>query len=333
MKKVIFISALAIAAAVSCTKSDIVDTKFNEQIGFTTYLGRDAQTKADVIEREDLTSVKVFGYYHGLNDWATSKSLLWENGLTLTTTSSTVTQPSGNDVRYWANETDQYSFLAYAPVTGLKEIENFDIKNPVLTYTVSNDFTNGDVLVAEPQINRTKNKFGENAQMNGNVPLQLKHKLARLTVKADVTAGVFDFRVKNVTLTGSFNTTGEITLSNPAEWDADPTADVSYTFFDESDKTTALPAGVSTITEKGYLMMIPVKATEHNATLTVEYATFDPKANQESATYTQTFEVTNDFDMGTAYAITLLFENDAKPITFDVVVDPTWGNEQEVTLE
>ena len=47
MKKTIFISVLALAAAISCTKSDIVDTKFeNEAIGFETYLGRDAQTKA-----------------------------------------------------------------------------------------------------------------------------------------------------------------------------------------------------------------------------------------------------------------------------------------------
>ena len=38
MKKVIFISALAIAAAASCTKSDIVDTKFNEAISFESYI-------------------------------------------------------------------------------------------------------------------------------------------------------------------------------------------------------------------------------------------------------------------------------------------------------
>jgi hypothetical protein len=66
MKKVIFISALAIAAAVSCTKSDIVDTKFgNDVIGFESYVGRDAQTKASVETATTLqaTGFGVYGFY------------------------------------------------------------------------------------------------------------------------------------------------------------------------------------------------------------------------------------------------------------------------------
>ena len=324
MKKSFFLSILAVGALVACSKSEVVDTKFNDQIGFTTYLGRDAQTKAAVIERADLTSVKVFGYYHGLEDWESGKSLLWKNGLTLATTSSSVTQPSGEDVRYWANDTDKYSFLAYAPVTGLSEGTGFDATNPVLTYAVSNDFTNGDVLVAVPQINRVKD--------NGTVTLQLQHKLARLTVKANVTPSVFDFRVKEVTLTGAFNTTGTISLADPTAWTATPVENTSYTFNDAADATTALPDNESTISEKGYLMMIPVDAAAHKAKLTVKYTTYDPNAKQESSVYTQTFDVATDFKMGTAYAITLAFQNDAEVIAFDVTVDPTWGDDQPVTI-
>ena len=91
MKKVIFISALAIAAAVSCTKSDIVDTKFDEQISFETYLGRDAQTKAAVISDTNLKSVKVLGYYGGKEKWA-KQSPLWANGITLSVTDNGLSQ-------------------------------------------------------------------------------------------------------------------------------------------------------------------------------------------------------------------------------------------------
>lgn len=317
MKKVIFLAIAAAAALTACSKSEVIDSKYgNDMIGFETYLGRDAQTKANPIEREDLTSVKIFGYYHGTSTWAEGKSLLWTDGLTLTTTSDAVSQPTGADVRYWANDSDLYSFLAYAPVEGLVEGEGFDANDPTLTYTVNNEFTNGDVLVAEPQIDRT--------QDDGTVSLQLKHKLSRLTVDAEVVAGVFEFRVKEITLTGAFNTTGTISLADPTTWTATPTASTSYTFHNADDAEVALESGQ--ISDKGYLMLIPVTAEEHQATLTVKYTTYDPNAKQESSTYSQTYNVTNDFAMGTAYAIKLKFENDAKTIVFDVEVDPTWQN-------
>ena len=326
MKKVIFISALAIAAAVSCTKSDIVDTKFNEAISFENYLGRDAMTKSTVIETANLESVKVFGYYHGEGNWKSGGSLLWDGGLVLNTPAGVVTQPSGDDVRYWANESDVYSFLAYAPVghASLVEAEGFDTANPVLTYTVNNDFTNADVLVAEPQTDRTKG--------DGKVALVFKHKLARLAIKSNVTKGVFDFRIKSVKLTGAFNTTGTIALVEPTEWDATPTEGTIYTFQDDTKVNEALLEGVNAIGSKGYLMMIPVDADDHNAKLEVKYTTYDSNADQESRVYTLTYDVKTDFEMGKAYAIELGFKNDATAIEFSVKVDPTWGEEGEVTI-
>ena len=336
MKKVIFISALAIAAAVSCTKSDIVDTKFNEAISFEAYTGRDAQTKAASVTKDDLSTVKVFGYYHGADGWA-NRSLLWEKGLVLEAPKGVVNNElDAKDVRYWANDSDKYTFLAYVPVDGLSEGEGFTANDPKLTYTVDNTgFTNGDVLVAVPQIERTKDKNGETEGLQGNVPLQFQHKLARLAVKATAVSEAFDFRIKEVTLSGKFYTSGTISLYDPSAWEVDDAEVTNFSFFDyNKDNKTALTEGkddagkaiVNVIGTKGYMMMIPVNFGAEPATLTVKYTTHDPKADQESRIYTQTYEVKTNFVMGNAYAINLEFSNDAKQITFSVEKVEDWND-------
>ena len=124
MKKSIFLSVLALAAVVSCQKSEIVDSKYgNEAIGFETYAGRDAQTKAAVAS--DISSTAgIYGYYTAANKWDTNnpvtpasgfvsspKSNLWVNG---TLSNDGTVAP----VKYWTNDTDYYSFIAYAPKDG-----------------------------------------------------------------------------------------------------------------------------------------------------------------------------------------------------------------------
>ena len=338
MRKSFFFSVLALAAVVSCTKSEVVDTKFNEAIGFETYLGRDAQTKATALENATLQSVKVFGYYGGNLAWAEGgKSLLWENGLVLGVKDNSIpNQPTGTDIRYWTNDSDKYTFLAYAPVgdPSLLEGTDFDKTDPKLTYTVDpTNFTNADVLVAEPQVNRTRDKNGTTTDLDGNVPLVFKHRLARLTVKATATSTAFDFRIKEVTLSGNFYNEGKISLIDPTAWETENATETSYSFFDyDKDNDVALDeTKTNVIGTKGYLMMIPVTAAKHAATLTVKYTTYDSVANQESREYEIKYNVENDFNIGSAYAINLNFSNDAKPIQFTVTVDPAWA-EGEATI-
>ena len=121
MKKTIFISVLALAAAISCTKSDIVDTKFEkEAIGFENYFGRDAQTKGDNASVTSIATgggIGVYGYYTG--DPANGG---WEEGLAanllknehLTSTDNGVNWTYTNKA-YWTNDSDEYTFFAYAP--------------------------------------------------------------------------------------------------------------------------------------------------------------------------------------------------------------------------
>lgn len=341
MKKVIFISALAIAAAVSCTKSDIVDTKFDEQISFESYVGRDAMTKASVETVKTIGKVGVYGYYEGAQktyNAATSEANLW-NPLTLVVSDQGVAQqPTGNDVRYWTNDSDFYTFLAYAPMDEVTVSGNGI--NPTIEYTVSSELDEQvDVLCAQPQIGRKKD--------DGNVALVFEHKLARLTVKARATAGNFNYHIKRINLSGTFNTSGKLPLANPTEWkDVTPVQNTVYSF--PTVGTDALPkpaTAEATVDYKdyagteNYLMMIPVDFSKEEgegenktypdaATLTVVYTTSYMAGEQqmESIEYTKTFPVTTNFVMGKAYAIALDFiqatNNDIK---FSVSVE-NWKN-------
>ena len=73
MKKVIFLAIAAAAALTACSKSEVIDSKYgNDMIGFETYLGRDAQTKgavADVATVQE-NAFGVFGFYTGTQPYA-----------------------------------------------------------------------------------------------------------------------------------------------------------------------------------------------------------------------------------------------------------------------
>lgn len=332
MKKVIFLAIAAAAALTACSKSEVVDSKFNEQISFETYLGRDAQTKGAIIDINNITGVKVYGYYTGNEPWTSdTEANLWTGGLNLTLTGGKVNQPTGNDVRYWANDTDKYTFLAYAPYDNAN-LTVSGTQNPTLSYSVDTDFTKHvDVLVANPEVENDKNID----RTKGTVNLKMEHKLARLTVKTNVTGtGPFTFHIKKISLAGTFNTSGTLALADPKTWTA-TSAETTYVFASSTENAStenALPATYDYATEEtGYMMMIPVNATTHKAVLTVEYTTFDATANMESRVYTQKYNVTTDFVMGKAYAIQLDFVNDATAINFNVTVDE-WGAEDNVTI-
>ena len=330
MKKVIFISAIALAAAVSCTKSEVVDTKFNEQIGFETYLGRDAQTKAAVETAKTIGSAGVYGYYLGKDGstWSdASEANLW-NPLTLVVDTETgnAVQPTDGDIRYWANDTDEYTFLAYAPKDKVTVAAGTNGQDPTINYTVDTNLKNQvDVLCATPV-------HGSKTDLSGAVALNFKHTLSRLTVKAKATAGNFDFHIKSIVLKGDFYSAGKLPLSAPTAWtDLTTTEDTEYAF--PAVATEALPkpeTAEGTVEYKdyagtdSYLMMIPVNATAHKATLTVVYYTSYKAGDKtmESIDYTKEFEISTDFAMGKAYAINLEFVQAVdNEINFSVVVD------------
>ena len=348
MKKVIFISALAIAAAVSCTKSDIVDTKFDDAIGFEAYVGRDAQTKAEVIDNSYEGNFAVYAYYTGNAEWSTSSPTnLWD-GVIQVNKAGTIVVPTDAKDKYWANPDDLYSFFAYAPVDAVK-VGTPSTQNPIINFTVQDEIpAQVDLLYAD--VANIKNKKPADFA-GGKVTLNMKHALSRITVKAKAEAGDFKFDVKEITLEGAFNVKGNLPLST-GEWTGEAVATEGKTKFEifannknvVDGKTTygtyeddnALPTGsyknyaTRTVPEgettkdvtDNYLMIIPTVpaegATPANATLRVYYTTY--YAEQESVVMYKDIQVPISFEKGKAYSINLLFSHTTQKITFEVVV-------------
>lgn len=335
MKKVIFLAIAAAAALTACSKSEVVDTKFNEQISFETYLGRDAQTKAPIINNDNLGNVAVYAYYTGNSGWTVdSPTNLWEGVLLIDKDGDFVTPEGGTapTPKYWANPSDKYSFFAYAPVDSKVGIGTVNPVNPTINFTVQPNITDQvDLLCATPYKDAMASSFTD-----GNVALTLKHVLSRITVKAKAVGTDFLFDVKKITLAGNFNVTGTFPLSGTTWATANPAAEGSvFTFFDNNSAAynpkseTALPTtyrdyAVRTETETdNYLMIIPTVPAENaepaKATLTVLYSTY--YAGQESVVMSKDIEIPINFDMGKAYSINLDFSHEATPITFSVTVD------------
>ena len=345
MKKVIFISALAIAAAVSCTKSDIVDTKFNEQISFENYIGRDAMTKAAVADKSTLetvgTEIGLYGYYTGAETWAAGATAnLWANGILKygTPEGESANRWFTPEKKYWTNDSDHYSFLAYAPkatdANGIVVGTEND-KTQTITYTTAVTgeklATNVDLLYAQ---------VFDAKKGNGTVNLQFKHALSRVTVKASAESGEFGFDVKNVTLSGTYNTTGTLTLATAA-WDVKETdkTEAYYEFCNEPEACTSTEVegkkvwdvlsttpidysgtvvdaeGKVTTPGDNYLMMIP---TNFNGKLTVTYTSI--YADKESNEMTKEIPVEINFDMGKAYSLNIVFAPVLDEIKFSVDV-------------
>ena len=329
MKKVIFISALAIAAAVSCTKSDIVDTKFgNDVIGFENYIGRDAQTKASVATTIG-SGAGIYGYYTGSKQYVAtatdanpaSKTNLWVNG--------TLAQGGTVDpVKYWTNTEDWYTFAAYAP----KDNSNLVVPtteftgDPVITYNVPTALSSQiDLLYANA---KDQHKPAE----GGKVSLPFNHALSRLTVTAEAVKGDFTFTVTNVTVEGGFYTSGKLNLmtglwSDQVEAkhaDDEATADVNekndvYTILNTPATLSSEKVDFAGTAKDNYLMFIPTdKAVTLNVTYTITYAGETSKPNNKSFAITPA----GGFVKGFAYAVNLNFMLDEdNAITFDVTVN------------
>ena len=344
MKKSFFLSILAVGALVACSKSEVVDTKFDQAISFENYVGRDAMTKAAVatistLQDEEYAGIGLYGFYTG-NDtagWtAETNSNLWGNeklawngtGFAYTTT------------KYWTNDTDKYTFFAYAPFSATAP-SGTTVKDPAVSFTVDPTIKNQvDFLYSNEKKNTVKT---ENA--NG-VNLKFNHALSRITVKAQENEDEYGYTIYGVSISGNFNTSGSLKLSD-ATWT--PTAAAAnYVFL--ADATDAVGVEVPTPTAEGvtpavkaydfagtdnYLMVIPTdfsvkegEAYKETAILTVTYTTtFD---NHESNKMTKTLPINTKFEMGKAYSLNLAFEpNEDNAITFTVEVNG-WGDETDV---
>ena len=330
MKKVIFISALAIAAAVSCTKSDIVDTKFNEAISFENYIGRDAMTKAGVTNSGNIADFGLYGFYTGATPWNTSSpSNLWTNAQV-----KKVDNWAPTDKKYWTNEKDLYTFLAYSPfasatngITVKAVDESGRVADPTITYVVDKDLTKQvDLLYANTP---AKDGVGGHIDMvkpadKGPVALVFKHALSRITVKAAENHPDYTYTIEAIQLKGAFTKSSTFNIKGGSWGAAASTETEAYSFvLPEGGVAVETTNLVECIKSNEYLMVIPVSVT--NADLTITYrTTYDGIV---SAPITKTVNVTEEFVIGKAYSLNLTFgPNEDDLIKFTVSVDE-WEDE------
>ena len=324
MKKSFFLSILAVGALVACSKSEVVDTKFDQAIGFENYVGRDAVTKAAVatistLQDEEYAGIGLYGFYTG-NDaagWtAETNSNLWGNEkLAWNGTGFSYT-----DTKYWTNDTDQYTFFAYAPYSESAP-SGTTVKDPAVSFTVDETIEDQiDLLYSNNKLNTKKT---ENAS---GVSLIFNHALSRITVKATENEAQYDYTIYGVSISGQFNTTGSLKLSDNS-WDA-TAAPAEYKFLEATDTKVPVTAeGVDFAGDDNYLMIIPTTFTaEAPATLTVTYTTtYD---GHESTPMTKSVKVAQEFAQGKAYSINLAFApNQENEITFTVTVND-WEDEE-----
>ena len=356
MKKVIFFSAIALAAAVSCSKSEVVDTKFeSEAIGFDTYLGRGAQTKATETTAANLEEFGVYGFYTGAQTYevaALTTANLMDN--------QNVYKDGGvwkyEPARYWNHEDDYYTFFAYAPYS-----EGNNGGSPVIKYTVKGDLANQEDVIYSVNARNVSKKSC--TYTDGTyVPFTFKHALARLSVKAN--AVMYDkqgavttdasvakdnlFTITNISITGDFCTEGTMDLSTPYTkdangnitgggpvWASTPSTDVKYDLTGPVEQELNGNLYDFSANTKGYLMMMPTEFSEANpAVLSVTY--YVTYAGKKSNSITKTVNVPTNFEQGKAYAINIKLQRDSdNAITFTVSEVSGWGtgSTQTPTIE
>lgn len=317
MKKTIFISVLALAAAISCTKSDIVDTKFEkEAIGFENYLGRDAQTKGAEATLATLKAdnIGVFGAYTGDANWdGISEAKLLKNEKLYWGRAEGATEDSWiyTNTAYWTNNSDKYSFLAYSPYSETAATQPSG-QSPQVTFTVQ------DAIAKQKDLVYANTPASEGGHVNmvrpangAAVNLKFQHALTRLSVKAKAAATYtdFTFNITNISITGDFNTSGTFDLYE-GEWISNTlteTEDKSYDLTGEVNKPLTTDA-YDFSAGNNYLMMIPTDFSSNKATLNVTYTiTYKGVTSGE---ITKPVEVSKDFVQGNAYSIILTLQRD-----------------------
>lgn len=201
MKKNFFLGLIALTALIvtSCSNDDVVEAvPQNQAIEFGTYLGRDAQTRANVISADNLAEqgFGVFAYYTDEADFsaAAKPNFMFNQKVTGKATGTETSDGVSTSwstgweytpLKYWPNEaTDKLSFFAYAPHKAA-DTDNFDLfdntvaGDPIITFNVNSTVTaQEDFLYASPVLNKCKANGG--VGVADNVLFNFKHALARI---------------------------------------------------------------------------------------------------------------------------------------------------------
>lgn len=314
MKKIHYLAICLLATGLTaCTQNEEISSlETQKAITFDTYVGRDAATRASVINKTALQDAGfgVLGYYTE-DAWAE----------TATPNFMYNQKVSGANwgyepLKYWP-ATGKISFFAYAPYDEDAELSaNTEAGTPTLTYTVPDAVGEQiDLLVAGAQ----KNQTGD------IVNFTFKHALSRIGFGVKLADGSAvdnqtTIAFSSIALTADFDSSNTLTLdldgSDNVQWGTPtPATDVTYTLSDTNIETITSLSTANTApinNESSYLMVLPQDFSgvgdEMEITANFSLSTEDDKLDggEFTANYEFTGKVALELEAGKAYTIVLV---------------------------
>lgn len=345
MKKSLF-AILAVAACFASCSEVIESEVLDNPISFDNYVGKDAQTRASVLNTDNVKSVRVNACLRKANNttdpflanFMKNQEVKWSE-----TDKKWTYTPS----KFWPAADQVVDFVSWVPVADYtvegKSQNNISVENATLTFTVPEEVKHqSDLLVAEGQM--ALNRVTETT--NAPVSLNYKHLLSRIGFEI-IASGIPDDDVTvvelvKVTLSGNFASSGKVDMTKDNKTN-NALAILTYegcgttkaytltgTHFGWNDNRiknatedpeTEELVGVSNLSDS-YIMLIP--ASNEPASITVEYTITTDGDKDSKVTNTHVFPLTGAYEAGKAYKY--IFKITLQSITFDVKVED-WGKE------
>ena len=241
-------AVLLLCIASACDKQADIGTSGQTPVAFSV---SPAATRAGALTDDNLSSMGVFAYYTGQDNWTTSAvpGFMYNERVSRTSGTSPWTY---EPVKYWPNTPgDKISYFAYAPHTD--DDTNVWLNNTAananeqpgavaLTHMVpQNAKLQTDLLVGVPLLNRTKGDA---------LAFEMKHCLTRVLVEVKCADAL---SVANVSLRGSIHGYGKLVLTaSGPEWEGFTVGSPSY----GCPGPVAVPA--NTTTQVAEFFMLPM---------------------------------------------------------------------------
>ena len=294
----------------------------NSVIAFDNYVGKDATTKAEIVE--GVESVNVNAYLHSKTSTggANFVSNFMENQEVKKSGEANWTY---TPAKYWPAVDQTVDFVAWVPV------DNAEVENATLTFTVPTTVTEQtDLLVAEPVLDQ--NRAGDNSAVN----LKFKHLLSRIgfSIVATGMPGQDDktniVELVSVKLNGSFASTGTVDMTKDPVVTGTPAATTYVLNGDNFGYTdNIIIDGTANNTSDSYIMLIP--AGNEPESIEVTYTVTTKAEGQADVVITNY----SKFDLSTAYvagkAYRYNFSITMQAISFSVEETP-WETETDVNI-
>lgn len=300
MKKKLFFGLLAAAAVTftACQKDEVLNQlPQDNEIGFSTYVGRGALTKASVTDLEAMqegtyTGIGVFAYHTNGDfvtptaapNFMTNKNIKWDGSAW-----------SYLPVQYWP-KTGKVSFFAYAPYNSTNPFTG-NTGKPQISYTIPAEVGNQiDILSAA-----TTNKS------SGTVNFDFKHALAKVgfTAVTSSTDGNTSITINEVELltdgTDKFYSSGTLDLTD-GTWTSKTEGSDTYTLNGTKLKNTTVGTSAAALNaDNAFIMLIP--ENNHNVA-DDKLASMNVKIRVNYSVTTNGITVINNITTATPIAVT-----------------------------